>query len=159
MNERIAKTTATQVSATEGYNFCPKCGRQVYTVHTEEQYLVGCVHCGLKSGVSTLLDEGTPEDFENKMRIAWNETCLSEEYEEDALEAMNLVHGGYVIVSNADGKIVHVTEDFAGVEAYLTVTGDSLSYGIYMMLAGKLQYLGCTFLMWLMQQSQNKTEQ
>lgn len=146
-----------QIKKESGYNSCPKCGRQAYALHTEDgMYSVGCLHCGLKNGVFTLFDEVTQEDVENKMRITWNEKCLKNEYEEDALKAMNLANGGYVIVSNVDGQIVHITEDFSGVEAYLTVVGDSLSFDIYLMNGRRLQHLGSTFLLWLIKQNHPK---
>lgn len=154
MNEKIKKTNSIQTDVTGGYNSCPKCGRQAYVVHSEDgMYSVGCLHCGLKNGVFTLLDEVTPEDVENKMRIAWNENCLENEYEEDALNMMNLTNGGYVIVSSVDGQIVHITKEFSGVEAYLSIVGDSLYFDIYLMNGRALQHLGSTFLIWLMKQN------
>ena len=41
-----------------GVNVCPHCGREPYeTMDGYDTYRIGCVYCGLDSGVMTFLDE------------------------------------------------------------------------------------------------------
>ena len=74
---------------------------------------------------------------------------------EEAREILHLTEVGFAIVSNQDGAIVHTAENMKEVIECLQLIGDDKSYGIYLHIDGTLQYLGCTYLVWLIQQALN----
>lgn len=154
MNEKKQNTTNI-IREEQGYNVCPTCGRRAYAVYTEDgTYSVGCVHCGMKNGICTPVTEMTEEMAEN-LRRSWNKMTLNRFWDYDAREAIGIGTGGYVIATNVDGYIVHSADSIQDVMKYLEYVGDDMSYGIYIHIDGTLQYLGCTFLIWLINQALN----
>ena len=131
------------------YNICPHCGRHVYAVMPDNgSYLVGCIYCGLKNGLNTLADEEITEAFENRMRKAWNYMCLESEYDEDAMEALCVSNGDYVLVDNSDGEIIHVAKNMREVIRFIEETENQIPVGIYYMSANMLEKWGSSFLVW-----------
>ena len=160
MTETKNKTKNT-VREEQGYNVCPTCGRRAYALYADDgHYYVGCVYCGLKSGACIHASEMTEDTAEN-LRQSWNKMTLNRFWDYEGRESIGIGTGGYVIATNADGCIVHSADSMQEVIEYLEYVGDDISYGIYLHIDGTLQYLGCTYLVWLIQQALNdkKTKQ
>ena len=133
----------------EGYNVCPRCGREAYIFINDNEYVVGCLHCGLRRGIAYPVEEVYDDASAESARYAWNHYCIKSEYYEDALEALKASNGSYVLAKIADHSIVSVCDDFDEVKKWVSDMGDGCSLGIYLLVNGALQYLGCTYLVWL----------
>ncbi len=136
----------------QGYNRCPACGRKAQDIMSGDIYYVGCPYCGMRNGVSTLVEEELTDDIKGKMRTGWNQKVLKSFFEPEALEVIDLSIGGYVLTTMEDGHIAHTAETMQEVMRYLDLVGDDKSYGIYLHIEGTLQYIGSTFLVWLIKQ-------
>ena len=133
----------------QNYNICPRCGRHAYAILMDNgSYRVGCLHCGLKYGHNTLANEEITEAYVTKMRKAWNFKCLEAEYSEDAMEALCVSNGNYVLTDNTDGTIIHISPNMRDVVRYVEETENRFSVGIYIMLENTLEKLGSSFLVW-----------
>lgn len=141
----------------QNYNLCPTCGREVHPVLDDYgMYHVGCTYCGLRDGVSTFLEENLTEEMSDQFRKNWNQRVLKSYLNEEAREILHLTEGGFAIVTNQDGAIVHTADNMNDVMQYLELVGDDKSYGIYLHIDGTLQYIGSTFLVWLIKQEFEK---
>lgn len=152
----MMKNTTKQMNAEQSYNVCPTCGRAVHPVLDDYgMYHVGCTYCGLRDGVGTFVDGELAEQTKEQFRKNWNQRVLKSYLNEEAREILHLTEVGFAIVSNQDGAIVHTAENMKEVIECLQLIGDDKSYGIYLHIDGTLQYLGCTYLVWLIQQALN----
>ena len=82
------------------------------------------------------------------MRKAWNFKCLKAEYSEDAMEALCVMNGNYVLTDNIDGTIIHISPNMRDMVRYVEETENRFSVGIYIMLENTLEKLGSSFLVW-----------
>lgn len=133
----------------EGYNVCPRCGRPAYIVMSDDEYTVGCLSCGLRQGISCPAEEVYDDESAEHVRREWNEQCLKSEYYEDALEVLKASNGSYILTSVVDNSILRVCDSFADVKKWVSINGDRSSFGVYLLVNGGLQYLGCSYLIWL----------
>ena len=155
MNER-SKNQTTETMEIKNYNICPTCGREVHTVLDDHgMYRVGCPYCGLRNGVSTFVEDQPTSDDREIMRKAWNNRVLNGHLNEEVRELLCLKEGGFAIVTNQDGCIVHTADNMKDVIQCLELVGDDRNYGIYLHTDGTFQYLGCTYLAWLIQEALN----
>ena len=133
----------------QNYNICPTCGREVHPVMDDYGiYHVGCIYCGLRDGVSLFLEEELTEEIIDQFRIRWNKLVLNGYFNEEARAILHLAEGGFAIVSNKDGAIVHTAKNIKEVIECLSLIGDDRSYDIYLNIGGCLQDIGCTYLVW-----------
>ena len=149
MTEIQMNKTINTVKANEGYNICPKCGRQVYAILNENgAYSIGCLSCGMREGISVPVDEEMTDEFADRMRTVWNFRCLDEIYSDEAMEVLCISNGNYVLVHNLNGQIVHIARNMREVVDYIESIEYGLPLGIYLMLENTLEYLGCSSLVW-----------
>lgn len=148
--------TNSNIDFDHGYNICPACGRKAQDIMVGDIYYVGCPYRGMRNGVSTLVDEELTDDVKEQMRAVWNKKVLKSFLDPEALEMLDLNIGGYALTTMDDGHIIHTAEMMGDVMRYLDMAGDDKSYGIYLHIEGTLQYIGSTFLVWLIRQELDK---
>ena len=83
------------------------------------------------------------------VRREWNEHCLESEYYEEAMEVLKASNGSYILTSVVDNSILRVCGSFADVKKWVAENGDRSSFGVHALVNGGLQYLGCSYLIWL----------
>jgi Zn ribbon nucleic-acid-binding protein len=138
-----------KIDLENNYNRCPSCGRQAHAFLTEDNlYRVGCLHCGLRHGVSTYVDEVT-EEVREQMRHAWNQHCLSTPITDSALERLDLLGTGYALVRVNDNYIAHFFTEFSKLTEFCKSRDSDNAYNVYLMIDGTLQCLGSAYLLWL----------
>lgn len=144
----IKNTTRNLIKSDDTLNICPRCGRKAYAITTEDgMYRVGCIHCGIRNGVGTLMDEDFTEEMKEALRTQWNEACLKSEYSWDVVAELGLHNGSYVLADSKWKYIVHIANDIEEVERYVVEQSET-SLDIYLVIEGTLQKMGCSFLVW-----------
>lgn len=135
------------VRMNDGYNVCPECGRYAYAVMTEDRmYRVGCLHCGLVRGVGCYIEDDLTEDMTDATRRDWNRKCIeTEEYSIEALEAMKAKIGSYAMVDSHSQEILCFVRNVDAVKRFVLENPD-VALGIYLLVNGNLQYMGCGYL-------------
>ncbi len=154
MKENEKRTKVTEFTEEIcGYNVCPKCGGSAYTVTTADgMYYVGCVHCGLRHGVSISTMEEQSDDYREATRLEWNKYCLQSEYSEEALAVL----GGefvYIVSDPGDNYIVFASHDVKEVKEFFETVAKGTACEMYLLHNGYPEYLGSSFLLWLFKES------
>ena len=136
-----------RIETKNNFNFCPTCGRQAHGILIDDgMYHVGCLHCGLRYGVSTYAYEVSTE-VQEQMRHAWNQHCLSTPITDSALESLDLLGTGYALVRVNDNYIAHFFSEFSELAEFCEKSDDA--YNVFLMVEGTLQCLGSTYLLYL----------
>ena len=145
--ETKTNTHMNHVAIHDGYNVCPECGRQAYAVMTEDQmYRVGCLHCGLRNGVGVFVEDELTDEMTESMRRLWNQKCIeTEEYSVEALEVMEAKIGSYAMVDSHSQEILCFVRNVDAVKRFVLENPD-VALGIYLLVNGNLQYMGCGYL-------------